>query len=202
MSQAAIKKKLEAKRVKNLERALKEERLGLMALTLAFCRTHGDTAALVAKVNAMAAAVADDPRASAGLRAAMVHGRAYVENAVAAELGRPQRLFEPDVGHVSPDRAGALVEAGPEQMTLGGPEATITERDNFAQRVDAGLVAALEVGALGEDELFARYAINPDNPRASKAQLRRRRRHLANLGRLVKTAEDGTDKWTTIERTT
>lgn len=201
MSQRALKKKLEAKRIKNLEAALKEERLGLMALTLAFCRSHGDTDRLVAKVNAMAAAVADDPRASAGLRAAMVHGRAYIENAVAVEAGRPQRLFEPDVGHVKPDQAAALVDAGPEQMTLGGPEASITHREDFAQRVDAGLLAALEVGALGEDELFARYAMNQDNPKASQAQLRRRRRHLANVGRLVKTSEGGTDKWTTIERT-
>lgn len=130
----------------------------------------------------------------------MVHGRAYIENAVAVEAGRPQRLFEPDVGHVKPDQAAALVDAGPEQMTLGGPEATMSQRDDFAQRVDAGLLTALEVGALTEDELFARYAINPANPTASQAQLRRRRRHLANLGRLVKTSEGGTDKWTTIER--
>lgn len=201
MSKASIKKKLEAKRVRNLEAALKEERLGLMALTLAFCRSHGDPDRLMAKVNAMAAAIADDPRASAGLRAAMVHGRAYIENALAVEAGRPQRLFEPDVGHVKPDQAVRLVNAGPEQMTLGGPEASMNQRDDFSQRVDAGLVAALEVGALTEEELFARYAINPDNPRASQAQLRRRRRHLANLGRLVKTSEEGTDKWTTIERT-
>lgn len=200
MNQKAFKKKLEAKRVKNLEAALKEERLGLMALTLAFCRSHGDTDLLMSKVNAMAAAVADDPRASAGLRAAMIHGRAYIENAVAIESGRPQRLFEPDVGHVKPDDAARLVNAGPEQMSLGGPQASMEQRDDFVQRVDAGLVAALEVGALTEEELFARYALNTANPRASKAQLRRRRRQLANVGRLVKTTDEGADKWTTIER--
>jgi hypothetical protein len=201
MTEKALKKKLDRQRVKNLERALKTERTGLLAMGVAFCREGNNPAGLLARLDAMASAVANDGKAPGGLRESIVNGRAIVEQAIALESGRPQKLFEPDVGHSDPAQVAALVDAPPEQLSLNGSEERLTELNAFEAQVEAGLLETLQQAPLADDELYERYHLVMERPRVTRASLAARRRALAARGFIARIEHEGLTKWTTIERT-
>jgi hypothetical protein len=198
----ADKLAVERQRVKNLERALRVERTGLMALAMAFVREHGDAEALQRRIDAMARSAARNPKTPEALRDAFVSGQALVEQALRVELGKPQRLFDPHVGHVDPGEVERLGATGPDQLTLESPGELHSERNGWRERVDTGLLRALERGPASDLELHAAYLALQAYPWVSPATLRGRRVELTRLGRIVDSGERANDTpiWTLVER--
>src|SRR4051794_17334380 len=91
-----VEKRIERAKVRNLERALKEERLGLTAIGIAFAKTHGDADAMLGALENMVRAAMEDPRVSAKTKQAMLSGQQILERALAIHRGRPQPLFNDD----------------------------------------------------------------------------------------------------------
>src|SRR5881409_3000073 len=113
-------KKLAASQIKNLERALKEERLGITALALAFVKAHGAPELILRRVQAMVRN-ADEAGAKPRTKQVLIAGQHMVERALAIEMGKPQPLFsdEPDIGHVDAAKAKALAAGATEPEQIG-----------------------------------------------------------------------------------
>ena len=193
----------ERQRMKNLERALQVERTGLVALAMAFIREHGEPERLRARVDAMVRAAAANPKTSPGLRDTLVNGQALIEQGLRVEAGRPQKLFEPDVGHVKPAEVLTLADPPEQQLSLDAPADVHAERSTWEERTAAGIVRALELhGPCTDDELHAHYTALAAYPLLTVPSLRARRVALSRTGRVVDSGErrDGLPVWTLIER--
>lgn len=201
-------KRAREQHVKNLERALKEERTGLVALARAFLEESPDPNALVRRVEGM---VRQAERAGAPLktRDAIRFGHSILTRAAEQLQGRPQTLFDPDVGHVPPAKAEVLSRPPEaEQLGLG-----ITERNSVADveterqeraRSAAEVRSALlrlfqESGPMSDQDMVAAYLRS--GRKLSPVVLKANRRELSRLGRLVKdgTAANGDPRWMLLE---
>jgi hypothetical protein len=191
MTQAAINKRAQEQRVKNLERALKEERTGLVAVAKAFLESSENPAALLRRLEVMARN-AEDKRVPARTRDAIAHGHAVLQRAAEQTQGRPQGLFDPDVGHVPPARVRALTEAPvQQQIGLGFTEsdplldvrAERAERTQGEQAIRDMIVECLRAKPLTDRQLEVecRRRLMP----LKLTTVRQYRTELSRLGRLV-----------------
>lgn len=108
-----VLERAQAARVRQLERALRDERTALVAIATMALREARDPEALLRRVEGSAAAVAAQPRSSPKSREALRAAAEAFRHAVAIEMGRPQALFEPDVGHVRPEAVTKMVVDAP-----------------------------------------------------------------------------------------
>jgi hypothetical protein len=105
-----VEKRLLEQEVKNLERALKEERTGLVAVARIVIEECPDSRRLLRRLEAMARK-AEEQRAPARTRDAIRHGHAQLARALEQVQGRAQGLFDPHVGHVQPSKVEALARS-------------------------------------------------------------------------------------------
>jgi hypothetical protein len=204
-----VTKRAREAHVRNLERALKEERTGLVAVAKAFLEESPNSGALLRRLEAMVRA-ANANSAPARTRDAIGYGYAVLARAAEQAQGKPQGLFDPHVGHVPPAKVEALttpsehVQVGlefRESTPLADVEAGQSESSAFAQRVRATILTCYEgCGALTDGELRAEYTRRAGPVTAGL--LKDHRKALTRTGRVVKSDETtGEDpRWTLLER--
>lgn len=181
---AGATKLTEQQRIRNLERALRKERLGLVGIALAFLKESPDPARLMARLERMVEAAAVDPR-KAKAAPVLRDGLALIKRAMEQELGKPQGLFDPDVGHVPPDEAQELTELPADQpISLLSPDQMIQYREAGEREVRALIIEALRQGPATDAELVARY-LALGGPPHKRRSIQRHRIELARLGRIT-----------------
>lgn len=197
----AVEKQVQRRKIANLERALKEERLALTAIATAFVQTHGDADALFAQLERMVQAAATNPRTKPRVRQTLIDGHRILERALAVHRGRPQPLFDdelrPSTGHVNPSEVRALAnpeEESQQALALNGggvaeAEATHRQLEDLNEKIDDGIVRVLRDGEPDTDiGLYDRYCAT-DAPRINFERFYYRRTDLTKRGRLVDTGE-------------
>jgi hypothetical protein len=200
--------------VRSLEKRLAEERLAIAAIVKVMLLEVPDPARVLARLEAMTRAAAANTRTPASVTSQLMDATRFVRTAIQRELGKPQELFEPHVGHVRPADVQALVEPteGPQQLGLLTNESIEDAEDAHAGRIDtiskvyAALIEILRNdGAMTDRELHAMYEIKAMSgglPRQSFKSCKERRMELKAAGRLKSLAEqrDGDTVWELIER--
>lgn len=199
--------------IKALERALREERLALAAVVKVMLIEVPDPARVLARLDAMSRAAEQNPRTSAAVRKQLLDATLFVKTAIQRERGRPQELFEPDVGHTRPKDVDALVEAsdGPQQLGLvnneqiGDAGEAHDERVRTIGQVHTALIGLYrEHGALSDRELHGHYAVVAPTrglPRQTQGAVTERRRELLAAGRLSRAEQRGGEPaWDLVER--
>lgn len=194
------KAELDKARTKTLERALKEERTAILAVVMAVLRESAvDPERLLARLEAMGAAAAGRSKGKEKERQQrdlFVAAEKYVRNALAIEAGRPQQLFEPNVGHTKPEEVETLADGFGTQMALETPEDTHRALSEAEEDTDRKIIAALEhsTSALTDADLAERVA-------APGSLVRTRRAALTQSGRLVNgERRNGTPTFNLVER--
>lgn len=218
-----LERKTKDKKIANLERALREERMGLTAIATAFCLTHGNPERMMRKLEDMVRAAVDDPRQKPGVKRALINGQQVAERALAIYLGKPQPLFDedddrPDTGHVNPSDARALADPPEQQVGFnfdggngeGAAEAIAAhqEREALLSRVDDFIIRLVrENDPMTDVELHELYCVQEERPTPLSWQnFYDRRVDLTRRGRLVDTGDKKHAKgrarptWDVIER--
>jgi hypothetical protein len=160
----------------------------------------------------MARSAENNPRTPATVRRQLLDATRFVRTAIERETGRPQALFEPDVGHVRPKDVDALVAptTGPQQLGLVNNasftdvEEAHDDRVRTIAAVHTALVGILkDQGAATDRELHGRYMLLGDAlPRQSQKAITERRRELVAAGRIVSAGRGlrGEPAWDVVER--
>lgn len=215
MTGKAKDKKVKAAAKRSIERALQEERLAIAAIVKVMLIEVPDPRRVLARLDAMTRAAEANPRVPPTVRRQLLDATRFVKTAIERETGKPQSLFDPHVGHVSPKDVNALVAPteGPQQLglinhgsTLGDVEAAHDDRVRTISTVHTALVGILrEHGKPVTDrELHALYQMhNVGNPlpRQSAGAIVERRKELFAAGRLVTAGrEGGVPQWDLVER--
>jgi hypothetical protein len=205
------KDQVAAARAKELERALKEERIGLLGITMAILRMSVDPQAVSDRLDALVRAAQANPRTRPGTMSALIEGQKLMRRALAIELEKPQPLFEPDIGPTKPEAVIDLVDHPEEQQmglalgTNGASDAEAAAQDRAATiaRVQEAVIAMfVEHGSLTDAELYGHYIMRTDFVKQSPGSLRTRRVELVRKGRIVDSHEvrDGDKVWDLVER--
>lgn len=210
----AEKNALLEKRVRNLERSLREERQALLAVTTAFLKEANDPAALVARLEGMCRAAQANRKVKPHVREALLHALNLVKSATAIHMEKPQPLFNPDVGHTDPTKVKELVSGGEQpqqtgmafqddgQAALGDVEEAHQEQEQFHEQVRTHVLDLYrEHGAMTDDALMLRHMRSGNPVHASYEIVKKERRHLSSIGRLTKVdAQDGNPLYDLTER--
>lgn len=214
-----VEKQVKAKKVQNLERALKEERLALTVLATAFVKTHGNVDHLFAQVEAMVTAAAENPRVKPRVKQTLIDGHNILERALAVHRGRPQPLFDdngrPSTGHVNASEVKALANPPEQQQGLplngGGVAeavAAMEERRTTDERIEDAIVRLIRDGHVVTDvELYDHYCADEAAPKVPWEKFYERRTDLTRRGRVVDNGERRFVRgrmrpvWDLIERT-
>jgi hypothetical protein len=197
-----VAKRARDQKMRNLERALKEERLGLTAIATAFVQTHGDADAMAAKMEAMVRSAVEDPRVKPGVKKALIAGQQIVQRALAIHLGQPQPLFTdgdvPDTGHVNPSEAKALANPPEAQQVglFGGSDgledalAAHDDRESLNRKIADHIVRLFrENGPMTDWELLGKYEVSEPPIVLARWDLYAHRVDLTRNGRIVDTGE-------------
>lgn len=199
-------------RIRSLERAVKEERLALAAIVKVMLIEVPDPARVLARLDAMSRAAEANPRTPAAVRKQLIDATLFVKTAIERETGRPQTLFEPDVGHVKPKDVDSLVEPteGPQQLGLqqdeglfGDVQDAHRERVATMTSVHAAIVVLLQrEGPLTDRELWTHYVADGGTPQQSQKAITERRRELVGSGRVVGAGKGlrGEPAWRLVEQ--
>lgn len=198
---------------RSLERALKEERTAIAAITKCFLLECPSPERALARIEAMVRAADANPRTTAATRRTLIDGATFVRTAIERELGKPQSLFDPHVGHVKGEAVDKLVQGSevPEQLglahdgKLGDTVAAHEERTETLAVVQNALVDVIRThGAMTDAGLWYMYSQNITVPRQSAAEISARRKELTRSGRLRRagsaTDAGGVPKWDLVER--
>lgn len=199
MAAAKAKKRADQAHVKNLERALKEERLGLMCITAAFVKECPDPDALRRRLDRMVHLAHENPKVPQATKAAMRAGVQLVEAAIAVDMKKPQPLFDPNVGHTAPAKVEDIVDppqVGAGQATLapggqGGLEALQHDADDQQaahKAMQATVVSLFEAApeGLSDGEMLLASG-QPGVPYVPHDALVKVRKELLKMGRLANT---------------
>lgn len=217
----SVESKVQAKKVANLERALKEERLALTAIATVFVKTHGNPDALFAALDRMVTAAADNPRVKPRVKQTLIDGHRILDRALAIHRGKPQPLFDadenrPKQGVVNPSEVRQLTEPeGDEQQGLplngGGVEeavAAMEERGALTRRIDDAIVRLVrENEPMTDVELYDVYCADADTPKVPWDVFYGHRTDLTRRGRVIDNGERRFVRgrmrplWDLIERT-
>jgi hypothetical protein len=215
-AQKAAKKRVERASHKALETALADERLAVAALTKVMLQECPDPMRFLARLEAMVHAAEQSPRTPVATRRQLIAAATFVRTAIERETGKPQSLFEPNVGHVSGAKVDALVDGtdGPSQLGLLGQESVLGDasaaHDDRVTTIkavhDAIIILLRERGPLTDRELhghYLRWRAASDWPPQSYATLSERRKELTTAGRVVSSGRrlgSTTTTWDVVER--
>ena len=183
---------------RSVERALREERLGLAIIGRVIVLDHPDPGRLLARLEAVCRSAQQNPGASIEVRQVLIDGTLLIRNAIARELGRPQTLLDPPgwAGHVKPsavDQVAGHESSITQQLGLvegdnSGPLADVIniqrEQTETITAIHEYLVKALQEGPVTDRELFTRYILNPETPPHSLEAIVERRKELVLSGRV------------------
>lgn len=169
------------KRVDNLERALREERTGLVAIAAACLQECPDPARLMNRLEGMAHA-AGAARKPGRQYDAIIAGREIFARAFEQHIMKPQGLFDPDVGHVDPGTVEKLVADAPVQMALQSPK--VQREDLLAARrlLQERIVELLRAGPRTDREIWTALG----QPRLTFDDCYYLRSELTKRGRVVR----------------
>jgi hypothetical protein len=202
-----VQKRAKEQHLKNVERALKEERTGLVAVARVFLEESDNPGAVLRRLEAMVRA-AENNGAPVRTRDALRYGYQVLARAAEQAQGKPQGLFSPNVGHVRAASVTKLVTQEDHQVGLFA-----TSREPLQDVVDASVERAQfsqttrevildcfrERGELTDEEVAEecqRRSII-----LSRGTLKSYRKELTRLGRLIQgTATSGGEpKWKLLE---
>jgi hypothetical protein len=218
---ADVAKKVQAQKLKNLERALKEERLGLTAISTAFVQTHGHPEAMLAKLEAMVRSAVEDPRVKPRTKSALIAGQQMVDRALRIHLGQPQPLFTdedtPNTGHVNPGDVKRLANPPEEQQVglfadggngVADAVAAHEDRESTTRKVNEHIVKLLRANGPQTDPELLELWVTSDPPcTLSRQTLYDHRVEMVRSGRLIDSGEERTvagrkrPVWDLLERT-
>lgn len=190
---------------RSTEKALREERLALAAITKVMLLECPEPARVLSRLDAMVRAADANSRVPATTRRALLDGTRFVRAAMERE-----HLFDPPEAAPKPENVDALVTSteGPSQLGLDGQgsflgdvEAAHAERVGTLRRVHEAIVELIrERGPMGDRELWERYtfiAHDRNWPPQSPTAIADRRKELCGAGRLVGA---GRATWELVER--
>lgn len=196
--------------LRSAQTALREERLALAAITKVMLLEVPDPSRVLARLDAMARAAEANPRTTVSTKRMLLDATRFVRTAIQRELGKPQELFDPHVGHVDADKVDELVEPvnGNQQLGLAGQgsflgdvEEAHAERVTTITRVQSAIVDLYRgEGVLTDRALHANYLLagaRSPLPMQSYAALVERRKELAAAGRVVSA---GNGAWGLVEQ--
>jgi hypothetical protein len=183
---------------RNAQRALQEERLGLAAVVKVFLLECPDPDRLLARLEHMTQAVANDPKSTARLRQTLIDGKTLVENAIARERGKPQQLLAPNLGHISDRQVQSVLDTPPGLLDA---ELAHEQRLGIEMAVEEGLVLVLRDGMASDEEIWRRYSTLEEAPAQPFKALVERRKALSASGRLRigGKSEEGATLWCLME---
>ena len=168
-------------RVRALELALRRERTAHIAVATAVLDTADDPRRFVERLEAMARGVVRDSRTPQQTKDAVLAARDLFRRTVEQRTGRPQQLFEPDVGHVSPAAASALAAMREEQLTLDDPRDAHADVTAANDRLRDAVLAEFKTrGPLIDPELWGALAGRAPRERVFTARV-----ELTRNGRLT-----------------
>lgn len=212
---AKVDRQLQQQRIKNLESALKLERTGLLAITKVLLRELPPARQdqVLEHLDTMVRHAIQNPNAKEALRTTLVSGRELVARALEQELGRPQQLFDPNVGHIKRSAVNELIPGSEEQEQLGIGAATgadirdlHTDRTTTYRAIQAGIMKVLRDGEAGTDaELWRRYTTAAAGPPVTRSVFYYRRTDLVSRGLLRRVPvpegqEQDVPRWDLTER--
>jgi hypothetical protein len=202
-----VQKRAKEQHLKNVERALKEERTGLVAIARVFLEEAENPGAVIRRLEAMVRA-AENGNTPARTRDALRYGYQVLSRAAEQAQGKPQGLFDPNVGHVRTDAVNRLVNSQDHQVGLFA-----TNREPLRDVVDAGQERAQfstktreiilgcyrDLGELTDDELAAECQLK--RVFVTRGTLKSYRKELTRLGRLIKgtATAGGEPRWKLME---
>jgi len=195
---------------RSTERALREERLALAAIAKCFVLESPDPGRLLARLEAMARSAQQNGKTTVAVRQSLLDSVKLIRNAINRELGKPQELLDPHVGHVIPSRVERLVgdDTIPQQLglmsngDLGDVIAAHDEQTATIFHVHEKVVEVLRSGPATDREIYRRYTLRPDTKPHSKTALTERRKELTQTGRIRDTGSKhkGEPVWALVEQ--
>lgn len=202
--------KVAAAAKRSADKALREERVALAAITKVMLLECPEPARVLSRLDAMVRAANGNPRVPAGTRRALLDGTRFVRAALAKDGGKQDGLFDPATPVPKPAEVAALVTStdGPSQLGLDGQgsflgdvETAHAERVDTIGRVHQAVIELIkERGPMVDRELWERYAFDAHSrgwPPQSPTAVADRRKELTAAGRLVGA---GLGKWDLVER--
>jgi hypothetical protein len=173
-------------RERSLERALRDERRALVSVAAVALRAARDPDELVARLEVIARRAVEQPRNPARTCEALTYASRAFANARAIELGKPQRLFDLDVGHVAPGGVRNLIDgADPGQTSLFEPEVVLGLADGAAEELLELVVDVFRDADEPLDDAELRTRVRCARPLLTAAAIARSRVELVRRGRLV-----------------
>lgn len=179
-------------RVRLLERALRDERAGLLVVCRAAARLCGPER-LEKALEAKAQNAVANPRLPPKARDAIVNGFELVKRAREQEEGRPQTLFSNvHVGHIDPELVEKAAGNGEAQLGFEDPSSAAKEQEQVAASVREAIIKIVrEEGASPEEVIIRQYVRNDAGPRVPVHMIVAQRNELTRLGRLVNVGKPG-----------
>ncbi len=187
-------KRVQQAATRSMERALREERLALAAVAKCFVLEARDPGRLLARLEAMSRSAQQSGKTTVAIRQSLLDAVALIRNAINRELGKPQELMNPDVGHVMASRVDRLVgsEDNPNHQQLGLMSngdlgdviAAHEEQTATIFQVHDKLVDVLRKGPATDREIYRRYTLRMDTLPHSQKALVERRKELTASGRI------------------
>lgn len=209
MPKPKIDPKVKRAERRSAEKALREERLALAAITKVMMLECPEPARVLSRLDAMVRAANANSRVPATTRRALLDGTRFVRAAILRESEAPQ-MFDPPEAAPKPAEVDALVDStdGPSQLGLEGQgsflgdvETAHKERVETLRRVHEGVVEMIrKFGPLTDRALWERYTMNAHVegwPPQSPGAIADRRKELCGAGRLVSA---GRLTWDLVER--
>jgi hypothetical protein len=188
-------KRVKQASARSMERALREERLALAAIAKCFILESPDPGRLLARLEAMTRSAQQSGKTTVAIQQSLLDAVKMIRNAINRELGKPQELMDPNVGHVMASRVDRLV--GPDGnpisfqqlglMSDGDLGDVITAHEEQTAtifRVHDQLVKVLRRGPATDKEIYRRYILHPDTQPQSQKALLERRKELTVSGRI------------------
>jgi hypothetical protein len=200
---------------RSAEKALVEERLALAAIVKCLLAEVPDPERALRRIEAMVRQAESNPKTPVATRKMLLDGYRFIATAVERQLGKPQQLFDPHIGHMKQKDVDAVADLPEQGVQLGLGDGTLAdvetahgERVDTIVRVQTELVRLLkEHGALTDEELLSYYArafqAEPQRiPALGPKDVARRRRELTASGRVLATGQrrSGSPLWDLVER--
>ena len=190
------------RRLKNVESSLKLERTANLAIAKAFVRECPNPERLLARLDGMVRAAMEDEYMKPEMRQVLIAGRDLVARAIEQEQGKPQGLFDPDVGHISPRAVNRIVDNAAAPTLTSDIDEHRRRREFERTSEDEILRLIREHGALTDEQLLIEYMKANRGPKLNAHNLYYRRTALVKRGQLAKSEQSSENNtlWDTAER--
>lgn len=197
VSSERVQHRAQAARLRTLERALRQERTAHIAIATVVLDTADNPERFVARIEALARAVVRDKKTPRATKDAVLAARDLFRRTVEQRTGRPQQLFDPDVGHVLPRQVERIAAMDAPQLSLD--DARDVHRDRIA--ADAGVQARVLDALRAADRPLTDVDLWGLIPELTQDSVYNARVALHRAGRLVRDVTGNHPTYALLERT-